>query len=311
MPEMPKIEFFDPPPPIQLNGPDDSESISKLRDYYSHRLAKHRGHLATINTNASLLQNKITQRLCIADLDRARVQELEVDADELNSYNATTNAKLTQAQREINALKQRLYRYENTEQNGRRRDEEARAREREMQVAAEQQRMKLQKVVEIFESPVPSTSRVATLRKQFVSTENLDVENSTPKMSSRQFAKQRGPPGSAQPQSSVHSQQPTPQSRSLRTLNHQAVNKIPTGTLLQPQFAKNTKHTTKVEASDLQKYHEYVTSKQKVDEYGNLSTEYLKGEIVPTAGGGSAVMFRDVEKLCQESPKQLELHDYR
>ncbi|KAI1730101.1 kinesin motor domain-containing protein [Ditylenchus destructor] len=337
--DLPKMDIFtmNAQPNFKLHGPGDSESIHNLRDYFSARLAKHKAILETTNSNATILYNKVVERLCMADLDRGRISELESDMKDLNHYNTNVSHKNAQLLRENNALKQRLYRYESTEEAGRRRDEEARARERECAAAAEQQRVTLQKVAEIFETPVPAMSKVATLRKQFLSTEELDdVEYSTPKLKRQRHLVA---PSSAQPLSNNNNgntmgrqtgaiaalglagmggsavkavatgyANPRFQHRrsrsqgNMRTLNHQPMNKIPTGTLLQPQFPKGTKHTTKLEMNDLQKCHEYITSKQKVDQQGNLTTDYVKGEIVPTAGGGTAVMFRDVEKLQQESP---------
>ncbi|VDK55828.1 unnamed protein product [Anisakis simplex] len=63
--------------------------------------------------------------------------------------------------------------------------------------------------------------------------------------------------------------------------------------------------STKVEISDLQKSSEYVLTHQEVDTEGNLTTQLVKGDCIPTAGGGTAVRFNDVERLSHESPEGL------
>uniref|UniRef100_A0A914UWX3 Kinesin-like protein Kif23 Arf6-interacting domain-containing protein n=1 Tax=Plectus sambesii TaxID=2011161 RepID=A0A914UWX3_9BILA len=65
---------------------------------------------------------------------------------------------------------------------------------------------------------------------------------------------------------------------------------------------RNAKATTRPEASDLRKSTEYVLTHQEVDQDGVLRTELVKGDVIPTAGGGSAVLFNDIERLTHESP---------
>lgn len=41
---------------------------------------------------------------------------------------------------------------------------------------------------------------------------------------------------------------------------------------------------------------------QEVDQDGNISTSIVKGECIPTAGGGTAVLFNDVEQVSHRTP---------
>ncbi|KAI1700912.1 kinesin motor domain-containing protein [Ditylenchus destructor] len=107
------------------------------------------------NDRATALYNKMVERLCIADLNRGRISELESDLKRLNQYNSNVSHKNSQLQRENNALKRRLNQYESTGESKRRRDEEARARERECAAAAEQQRKSLQKVAKYLKHQYP------------------------------------------------------------------------------------------------------------------------------------------------------------
>lgn len=62
----------------------------------------------------------------------------------------------------------------------------------------------------------------------------------------------------------------------LKALMHQPVNKIPTGTVYQPQLPKGTKHTTQLLVEDLQRCEQYMVTDQKVDADGNLMENLVK-----------------------------------
>ncbi|KAK2191667.1 hypothetical protein NP493_48g04029 [Ridgeia piscesae] len=55
-------------------------------------------------------------------------------------------------------------------------------------------------------------------------------------------------------------------------------------------------------AKDTQKSSKYVLTHQEVDSDGAVTTSLVKGSMVPTAGGGTSVVFNDVETLQQISP---------
>lgn len=147
-------------------------------------------------------------------------------------------------------------------------------------------------MAEIFESPVPTTSNVAALRRQFAgSAERLVETNGTTKStttgSSRVPIKRPGIPSSnfsTRPglitnQGFANPRFHNRRSRSAgnaRVLNHQPINKIRTGTIMQPKYPKGTKHITQVEMRDLQNCDEYVTTNQQFDLHGKLTTDILK-----------------------------------
>ena len=51
---------------------------------------------------------------------------------------------------------------------------------------------------------------------------------------------------------------------------------------------------------------EYYLEHQECDSQGNIETNIYKGDIIPTAGGGRSVVFRDKEVLPQTDPLSLD-----
>lgn len=90
-----------------------------------------------------------------------------------------------------------------------------------------------------------------------------------------------------------------------RVLDHQPTHRVPTGGILRVKMPSNAKHVTRPEAYQLQKSSDYILTHQEVDEEGNISTSVVKGECIPTAGGGTAVLFNDVEQLSHKSPGRV------
>ncbi|TKR77834.1 hypothetical protein L596_018738 [Steinernema carpocapsae] len=92
------------------------------------------------------------------------------------------------------------------------------------------------------------------------------------------------------------------QSAHGRILAHQPNHVIPSGTVMRPKLPKGAKTTTRPEASDLNKSREYILTHQEVDKNGALSTKIVKGDCIPTASGGTAVLFNDVENHSHAMP---------
>ncbi|CAH8503697.1 unnamed protein product [Heterobilharzia americana] len=86
-----------------------------------------------------------------------------------------------------------------------------------------------------------------------------------------------------------------------RWLEHQELNATPLGTVFTPVL-KHRKSVTRVELKDTLNADNYLLHHQEADPNGNIETQLFKGSIIPTAGGGSAVVFNDVEVLRQSSP---------
>ncbi|KAF8570759.1 hypothetical protein P879_00864 [Paragonimus westermani] len=88
---------------------------------------------------------------------------------------------------------------------------------------------------------------------------------------------------------------------SSRWLEHQESSSAPLGTVLTPKL-KNRKSVTRLELKDTLKASNYLLHHQEAAPDGSVETKLYKGSIIPTAGGGSAVIFDDVEELRQTSP---------
>ncbi|TPP64320.1 Kinesin protein [Fasciola gigantica] len=90
-----------------------------------------------------------------------------------------------------------------------------------------------------------------------------------------------------------------------RWLEHQETNAVPLGTVFTPKVNRR-KSVTQIELKDTLNATNYVLHHQEADSDGNVETRLFKarGSIIPTAGGGSAVIFDDVEELKQCSPNK-------
>ncbi|CAD5220328.1 unnamed protein product [Bursaphelenchus okinawaensis] len=308
-----RMDVFKRAPPIKLRDIDDDECLVKLREFYTEAERTRASQIAVIKTHEADLKKMMLERLCSADLDKRLLEEREQEIDELRECNSGVCKERNRLKRELNKLQLKLGKYESEVKNQRRRDEDERRRHMEQSEALMKQRETMKTIVAGLNIPpsapssASSTGRVAQLTTMF-----SDQENKPPTGKTKQFV--RGAGGQYNPTSNLANRgrgvannrygKAQRRSRSLggRVLNHQPLNKIPTGTVFQPDFPNNTKHTTKVKPQDFKGCTDYVITNQNVDEGGNLMTQHYKGDIVPTAGGGHAVMFRDVERLTQESP---------
>ncbi|XP_050395507.1 kinesin-like protein KIF23 isoform X2 [Patella vulgata] len=84
-------------------------------------------------------------------------------------------------------------------------------------------------------------------------------------------------------------------------LDHQPKNPIPLGTVMQPKMRKK-RSVTKLEIKDTKDVSKYCLTHQEPDSSDEVVTKLYKGDVIPTAGGGTAVVFKDVETLKQTSP---------
>ncbi|KAF6040878.1 KIF23 [Bugula neritina] len=84
-------------------------------------------------------------------------------------------------------------------------------------------------------------------------------------------------------------------------LDHRPEAIAPLETVLQPKM-KHKKSVGKLEVKDTNKASRYILTTQDSDTQGNLQTKLVKGDVKPTATGGSAVVFTGVETLKQTSP---------
>ncbi|CAF1690348.1 unnamed protein product, partial [Adineta ricciae] len=80
-------------------------------------------------------------------------------------------------------------------------------------------------------------------------------------------------------------------------------------TLLQPKFNKKV-CTQKAPAKDeIIRTTKYVLTHQNLDAQGEIVTDFVKGDVLPSSTGGVNVIFNDVERLtCTSPPDPLVLH---
>ncbi|KAI6180130.1 Kinesin-like protein [Aphelenchoides besseyi] len=311
LPELPSIEI------------DDEESLFQLREFYTSTLRQREANLVAAETNGANLEMQLMERLCAADLDRARVHELEEEIVELREFNSQVQRQNLQLQRENNKLRSKLSRFETVAENNAHRDDAQRRQwEQQAQMIGEQ-REALRQVADALNDPTCMT--VAELRKKYsaAAREELELASNGSSMASRRPAPTNrqvvrevqtrrvreyvggghgvvyNPAGYVNARYGRRSKSAGP---STRLLNHEPVVRIPNGTVFQQQFPKNVKHTTQPNSNDFRKCTDYVVTNQEVDTIGRLRTDCFKGDIVPTAGGGHSIMFKDVERLTQESP---------
>ncbi|XP_059175032.1 kinesin-like protein KIF23 isoform X2 [Physella acuta] len=84
-------------------------------------------------------------------------------------------------------------------------------------------------------------------------------------------------------------------------LEHKPADIVETDTLFQPRMSKK-KSVTKLDVKDTKSASKYVLTHQEQDSNDELITKLIKGDVIPTSGGGAAVVFHDVETLKQISP---------
>ncbi|CAK5100078.1 unnamed protein product [Meloidogyne enterolobii] len=176
LPAVETMEIDDPflseMPDLKINGPNDIESLSRIREYFTNLLAQKKGFLESVEQNSQIFEAKLKQRLCNADLDYQKLKDSEEEIIRLKQANVSQTGQIRQLERENKALLVRLYKYENAQEQERLRGETQRYVEAEREAALNSNRRTIQKVAELFESPIPTTSNVARLRKKFGSNNN-------------------------------------------------------------------------------------------------------------------------------------------
>ncbi|VDK37597.1 unnamed protein product [Taenia asiatica] len=90
-------------------------------------------------------------------------------------------------------------------------------------------------------------------------------------------------------------------------LEHKENHPAPLGTIFSPTGVNVRKSVTRIELDDTLQATNYVLHHQTATPEGNVETKLFKGAIIPTAGGGSAIVFNDVEELRQVSPLSTNL----
>ncbi|EFO21035.1 hypothetical protein LOAG_07453 [Loa loa] len=312
---------FPSPPPFSVSGSEDTKSIARLRQYYQHCAQEYSSLHAVFERKTAEMEQHLQRALCTVDLQEVRIQELEAERDETERLLSTLTYKLKQMRRENLTLRQRLEHCESEETEKLNQEEEHRRRERLYQEQLRKKEKTLHQVREICERPLVSST------KHFKSIENIhnmaaadggssisdakttqNEELSTPHRVA--LARQKWEARTANQNASTKAHigyyngrfHRRSKSANCRVIDHQPRNRIPEGTILQPRMPKFSKTTNKLSVEELRKCSDYVLTHQEVDPKGYLTTQVVKGECIPTAGGGTAVRFNDVERLSHESP---------
>ncbi|KHJ88643.1 kinesin motor domain protein [Oesophagostomum dentatum] len=292
-----------------INDPDDAASIAKLKEQCLAlaNISNRENH--DFGSQVRDTEIPLRNALCVADYAKIQMEELrarsEQDAEQIAAYCAE-NKKL---KREVISLRERLSRYEAEDEELVSAEEHLRRSMKEERSRARKQDQKLRVIQDICEAPSPS---FAQLRSKFSIGGDASSEAATPLQKRKvttTLSSQAGP--SREPRR----EQRTPggpgyfnpkyhrRSKSApRVLDHQPTHRVPTGGILRVKMPQNAKHVTRPEAHQLQKSSDYVLTHQEVDEDGNINTSLIKGECIPTAGGGTAVLFNDIEQVSHKSP---------
>uniref|UniRef100_A0A915AHV7 Kinesin-like protein n=1 Tax=Parascaris univalens TaxID=6257 RepID=A0A915AHV7_PARUN len=300
-----RMNLFDAPPSFELMNSDDTESITRLRVFYQSAARKRDAYVGELEGKENDYGTQLRRALCLADVQLARIKELESERDEAERSLGTLMAQLKQSRRENQALRHRIGRYEAEEYEKASQEEEHRRRERGYQEQLRKKEKTLHQVREIFERP-PS------MHKQYSSTENVSriemgqsnehlagpsgckpslkhTKAATSGTSSgtvypsllaeRQNLEQvRGRP-QVMPKPGFYNARYHRRSKSAggRVIDHQPRVRIPEGTYMQARITGAPRTTTKVEIGDLKKSHGYVLTHQEVDSEGRLHTNSGRG----------------------------------
>lgn len=313
---------FPSPPPFSVSGPEDAESIARLREYYQHSAQEYSSLHAVFERRAAEMEQHLQRALCTVDLQEVRIQQLEAERDETERLLSTLTYKMKQMRHENLNLRQRLDRCESEENEKLNQEEEHRRREKLYQEQLRKKEKTLHQVREICERPLVSSTRrfksienihnAATVDGDnlvvdatIVQNEELSTPHRVALARQKWEARTANQNALAKTRTGYYNARFHRRSKSAnsRVIDHQPRNRIPEGTILQPRMPKFSKTRNKLSAEELKKCSNYVLTHQEIDKEGCLTTQVVKGECIPTAGGGTAVRFNDVERLSHESPK--------
>uniref|UniRef100_A0A914PA13 Kinesin-like protein n=1 Tax=Panagrolaimus davidi TaxID=227884 RepID=A0A914PA13_9BILA len=160
------MELFDNPPVIELSDYNDNISITRIREYYTTKMALKNSYMETVEKNTETFAAALKSRLCFGDMTSEKNSELMEELNGLRAEYAKMDNNYKQLKRQNNSLKTALSRYEAFEENDKRRGEEEEQRAREKDKALHAQRRTIQKLEAVLDTPVFSNN-VAKLRQQF------------------------------------------------------------------------------------------------------------------------------------------------
>uniref|UniRef100_A0A1I7YS50 MKLP1_Arf_bdg domain-containing protein n=1 Tax=Steinernema glaseri TaxID=37863 RepID=A0A1I7YS50_9BILA len=312
--------------------------IEERRKAIMRQRAERQVYTQQLSTKRTIFREQFINLLCQIDLTNNRLKAVDEENEELRSDCSRLQKQIQQSMRENGALKLRVARSEVDEEHKFRQEKRERMRAAEIEEECRAKNRKIEQMRDLFETRTPPTSTptnemmtggsVARLRSRFNAEQNASRSAKPPRgpvarqaraeSASRAQQKTRiasASRGRGSQDSATDDNTPVgvgymntryggrrSQSASGRILAHQAANMIPPGTVMRAKMPRGTKMTTKPEVSDLNKSREYLLTHQEVDKHGTLTTKIVKGDCIPTAGGGTAVLFNDVEKHSHGTP---------
>ncbi|CAD6191287.1 unnamed protein product [Caenorhabditis auriculariae] len=289
-------------PSFVLHDYNDTRTISNLRSFFESIMANQS------NFNLTLVRNYMMN----ADFKAEQFEKICKEREEKDEEILELKAKLSKNKREIASLRERVVNCEADEEENKAAMERLREEKLEDRNIILNQKKAIKKVQGIIENSSPSVASLRTKfdKENFSPGTRVSTKKVTTKVTETRFASSSSSndllenvgiassngPGYFNPKYQRRSKSAS------RVLDHQPMHRVPTGGILRSRMPPNSTRVTRPELRQLNKSSEYVLTHQEVDDDGNISTNIIKGDCIPTAGGGTAVVFNDIEKLSHESP---------
>uniref|UniRef100_A0A0N4ZFA1 Kinesin-like protein n=1 Tax=Parastrongyloides trichosuri TaxID=131310 RepID=A0A0N4ZFA1_PARTI len=307
-----QIELFSPPPKRICLDDSFETNLSKIEnviEHYKKGTVKKRKLVDLFSDKRRTYTDELMILCCEVDLSRNKIDRLENENNELLHRLEVSHKQLLSANRKIDALNKRLFEYEEGDRNRYEAEMNLRKKnatvERDLERKNRDFRIVRQICDDVGVHGIAGPS-VASLASKF-DAEAWECTTRTPigqkpvikeDIQTLSGQKQGKRNGYVNPRYYRRSKSATG-----RILDHQPVNKIPTEGIFQPRLPRNNvKKTTAPSSRDVHKSGAYILTHQDVDCEGNISTKLIKGECIPTSGGGRYVKFEDIENLQYQSP---------
>uniref|UniRef100_A0A0N5A3B2 Kinesin-like protein n=1 Tax=Parastrongyloides trichosuri TaxID=131310 RepID=A0A0N5A3B2_PARTI len=308
-----QIELFSPPPKRICLDDSFETNISRIDDvvdYYKKGTIKKRKLIDIFSDKRRDFTDDIMALCCEADLSREKINRLEDENFELQHRLEVVHKQLLHANRKIDALNKRLFEYEEVDKTRYEAEMDLRKKNAMIEKDLEKKNRDFRVVRQICDDVAingVSGPSVALLASKFdaeaveSTTRTPNGQKTTtfhPDVQVQSVSRQGRRNGYVNPKYHRRSQSATG-----RILDHQPTNKIPTGSVLRPHLPRTgVKKTIAPSRRDLQRSDAYILTHQEIDNEGNVSTNIIKGECIPTSGGGRYVKFEDIENLQHQSP---------
>ncbi|CAJ0584880.1 unnamed protein product, partial [Mesorhabditis spiculigera] len=285
--------------PPEPEGDDDAQYIKRMRVWVGQRHTAHTTLLQGLKQSDLTFEAKLRSALCLLDYRNHELAEMKNQKEEDEAALARISSQLRQANREVVSLRTRLRHYEEEDAMAVDREAQRRQEDKLQRQQYKDTQRALKKVNEVIESASPT---VAQLKTQFLEGAggsksqpgpSTSGGNRRPAARENDFVVGNG----------VSAFDPRFKRRSKsvpRVLMHQSNIRTPTSNILRPKLPPNAMSTAAPGSRDLRKSSEYMLTHEGLDKKGNMATSIVKGRVIPTAGGGTAVCFDDVEKATSE-----------